>query len=350
MDSAYGGSPLLAAGSNSHCLTLLDGLQHASAAEADVDTGLAALPVVHQWQGHHLGSVFCIAWAPPEVTAGSTALLATGSNDTTVRVVAWPAVAQLPSALTLQTEAGTVRDVCWVSAPAAPLRLAAGGGGDFSVRVWDMQAAQWRGAIQPASAPAKLAGHSDVVHGVREFSDDGHTLASCSADGTVRLWDLRARQAVGVFCVNAAAGSATRSLVPAGAILPNRPVPGGVPLHALSVRRGPSNHVVVGGADGTVAVLDVAAGRMFASARLHTDEVRCVDALGPLVLSASFDGTVAVSCLMGNSDGAPMLKLLNARRDHRDRVLCARWYAHAPLVATTSADKSVLLWRVAANE
>ncbi|MGC5011813.1 WD40 repeat domain-containing serine/threonine protein kinase [Streptosporangium sp. DT93] len=43
---------------------------------------------------------------------------------------------------------------------------------------------------------AVLTGHTDSVESVT-FSPDGHTLATASADGTARLWDVRTRRPIG---------------------------------------------------------------------------------------------------------------------------------------------------------
>jgi WD40 repeat protein len=59
-------------------------------------------------------------------------------------------------------------------------RLAATGGYDQKVRVWDTTTKQ---------VIYTLAGHTDSISGI-SFSPDGKSLASSSYDGTVRVWDL----------------------------------------------------------------------------------------------------------------------------------------------------------------
>ncbi len=64
-------------------------------------------------------------------------------------------------------------------------RTLASASADGTVRLWDVRARRPRGY--------PLTGHTDAVNAVA-FSPDGRTLASASADGTVRLWDVRTRR------------------------------------------------------------------------------------------------------------------------------------------------------------
>lgn len=411
-------SSLLAVGSNARSLTLVrvpaatgssDAGTSVAAASAPSASSLAVMEPVHKWRDIHAGSVYAAAWAAhPGVAsaagsaAGSdglppSALLATCSNDSTVRVVRWVyegghASEGRPTqqlAAQINTDAGTLRDLAWLGAPAsepgglacgtadvAPLCLAVAGGGDFGIRFYDVSAGfappyalpshlEGRPVVlstgastsSPSPLLTKLLGHTDTVHSLRPWGRDGRSLVSVSADGTVRLWDTRAPRHAVCFALSdpvaspSSRGGAGSSLLGGGAALPTSASGAGrTELHSLSLRRaftgssaspGPCE-VAVGAADGSVAVLDLVAGRMLASSRVHGGEVRSVDAAGPLTLSASFDGTVAVSaCSAGGS-----LSLLSAARDHRDKVLCARWHPLSAVAASSSADKTVMLWSV----
>jgi WD40 repeat protein len=67
-------------------------------------------------------------------------------------------------------------------------RTLASAGEDGTVRLWDVRTRQ---AIGP-----ELVGHDDSVWSIA-FSPDGGTIATAAEDGTVRLWDVRARQSIG---------------------------------------------------------------------------------------------------------------------------------------------------------
>jgi WD40 repeat protein len=67
-------------------------------------------------------------------------------------------------------------------------RTLASASADRTVRLWDVRSRRPRSAA--------LSGHTSTVFGVA-FSPDGRTVASASADRTVRLWDVRSRRQLG---------------------------------------------------------------------------------------------------------------------------------------------------------
>jgi len=103
--------------------------------------------------------------------------------------------------------------------------VAASGGEDRMVRVWDTRTGQ---------PLATLMGHTSMIRGLA-LSEDGQLVASCSLDGTVKLWDWKI-------------GRALRTL---------RGHPAGVLSLALSAD---GQVVVSGGFDGDVRLWDASTG------------------------------------------------------------------------------------------
>ena len=138
--------------------------------------------------------------------------------------------------------------------------------------------------------------------------------------------------------------------------------------------------LAVGAADGTLCVVDIVAHRMVASTvSVHGKEVRSLSTRGRLLLSASSDGTVAITALTfprngggtntpsrssfaeypygeGGGGGAlgvvvGRLRPALGRAVHRNKALCARWHPGGePLIVTSSADHTAVVWRVSYAE
>lgn len=403
------GQPLLVVGTNSRALKALSAGDALSGAPAPAAGGaLPGIPLPAAsaaLNALHLGSVYAIATCD---NGSDGVLLATCSNDTTVKVTRLSTAAaaggdaaaphpSLHTLATLQPALSTLRDVCWLRVPTgggqpdAPspsrLLLACAGGGDFSVKVYDLTAVADAGSAQlPSTAVAAvLSGHSGVVHSLRALPAAGPGgLVSASADGTLRVWDVAAACAGGeaplaTWDVGGALrrGQGSGQLAAGGIALSTATTE----LHSLALLPAAADGaaddscdaVAVGTSDGHVVAVDVRAGVLLAAARVHTGEVRSVHAAAAavalrddvrrtLVLSASFDGTVAVSQLLPLAEAteeAPALREV-ARVRHGDKALCCRWWqpggGAAPTqpsllalpahFATSGADRRAVVWRL----
>lgn len=363
---AWCGRDSLAIGTNSRALRLLDPSESARASSG------ATLPALSERAGHHLGSLYAIAvfnvvGAPGSEIDGAR-LVATCSNDTTVKIVALPLRhgSDLSGAPVASISPGlnTLRDVAFLSQPSPVMEshsagsrgvplVACGGGGDFSVRVYALRtpAADGTSAPQPVLV-ATLLGHSATVHSLRPWATPGSGrfgVLSASADGSLRCWEL----------VAAGPGSDSGAESYSGFradLLASLDVGIGE-LHSMAVlplaaqptpAAGPPPFVAVGAADGTVAIVSLAslagASAVLTTARMHEGEIRSLDArpapasckpgATSLLLSASFDATVAISVVHVHSDSAGLHGQHSvsvreaARARHGDKALCARW---APL-------------------
>ena len=345
-------------------------------------------------------SIYAIAWGGD----ANNSLIATGGNDGSVGVtqLKWSdddladssrLVAVNGAKAKVNARAhrgGAVRGVAFLN----PTLIVSGGGGDYSPRVWDL-GQDLGGASMPETCTRELRAHGSEIVGVcadwGSFAGlSGSTenfAATASADGEVRVWDLRERTgAPPTLRLNArgAAGGARDTR-----------------LSALSVR---GERVAVGYTDGGVAVLDLRCasssdniGNSYGhssfdahddsdsavvwSDRFHEGECRSVDLdpSGKLLLTAGFDGVcVVVNAADGiNANVAEYANDTHTRADrdahandparkggvlvdggrgcycgHVDKVVSARWRPGtsdgAVGFASCGVDRTVRYWHAAA--
>jgi len=266
----------------------------------DIDGGLFHNPDVELKGGGY-------RWVQGAVLTPDAHRVVTASRDNTVRI--WDARGGLPLETFRGTDGqGDWMSVFWCLALSPDGRYIAAGHGNGTIRRWDI-------ALGKELTP--LRGHSDRVHSVA-YSPDGKRIASGSADATIRIWDAETGRPLLVVCgyrryVMALAFSADGSRLVSGggdfewrrsselgeiacwnastgAEIFARAVPAD---SILAVSFCPDGlHIVAGGADGKVRLLDPGNGQ--------TIRLKGVRAGDILALRFSPDGSrLALTCENG---------------------------------------------------
>ncbi|WP_084763412.1 NACHT and WD repeat domain-containing protein, partial [[Scytonema hofmanni] UTEX B 1581] len=186
----------------------------------------------------------------------------------------------------------------------------ASGSADKTIKLWD---------VATGKISQTLTGHSKWVNSVA-FSPDGKTLASGSADKTIKLWDV-------------ATGKLSQTLT-------------GHSDGVYSVAFSPDGKTLASGSgDKTIKLWDVATGKPSQTLTGHRDKVISVafSPDGKTLASGSYDDTIK---LWDMATGKPSQTLTG----HRDKVNSVAFSPDGKTLASGSPDKTIKLWDVATGK
>ena len=265
--------------------------------------------MIFEQKEHHHGSIFCIDWS------SSGKLLATGSNDKTIKLMNIPQLIEennkkiIPDNETFELRItgnqGTVRSLCFE--PTNDLVLLSANTGENTIKIWD--------TIKGMNI-ACLEGHNSDVNAVK-WSNDSQLFASCSVDKTIRFWDIRDCKSINIL-----SGIQYST------------------INDISVfSKGNNTIVAVGHHDGLVTIWDYSKQCVIKEICEHRKEVRSVafSPDGKYLLSGSFDSTIKIYDI--DNDFCNIGKL-----EHGDKVVSCKWHPEIPLIVSTSADKTARVW------
>ncbi|XP_071447000.1 WD repeat-containing protein 47 isoform X3 [Hetaerina americana] len=259
---------------------------------------------------HHKGSIYCLAWTP----MGD--LLATGSNDKTVKLMKFNAdTSNLEGQeVELMMHDGTVRDLCFLEDTSNKSSLLiSGGAGDCKIYVTDCATGT------PFQA---LSGHSGPV--LTLYNWGGAMFVSGSNDKSVRFWDLRTRGCVNVITPTTSSGSRGSSVA--------------------SACVDPSGRLLVTGhEDSSCALYDIRGGRSVQCFRPHSSDVRSIrfSPSAYYLLTGGYDNKLVLTDLQGDLT-LPLPSVVVAQ--HQDKVISGRWHPTEFSFLSSSADKTATLW------
>jgi WD40 repeat protein len=304
-------------------MTTSDGRRVVVGAEDGVTVRDAAtLSVLERFPGAGKGAIRTLPTA--YALSGDDRTAAIGGEDGSLRLLDL-------STGKLQTASGRHRAAVNEASFTPDGRTLVTAGEDGDVILWD---------VRQAAAAETLSGHARSAFSP-QIADDGKTLYTASLDGTVLIWDLVGRRRLGQrFTVGAGTDGTPRySLSSDGRLLAHGQADGAISLvdmqtltrrEAFPVVRDsgvegigfvPGSHLlVVGGAYGSVALVDADRGRVVERLHGHAARYRTrgtvtdnpiwtpgISADGSLLATASKDGTVRFWSLPdGRARGAPL--------------------------------------------
>ncbi|GAB6023732.1 hypothetical protein CHUAL_008489 [Chamberlinius hualienensis] len=278
---------------------------------------LSAPAVLFKKNKHHKGSIYCASWN------ATGELLATGSNDKTVKLMRFNAeTCQIEGAdVDLTMHDGTVRDVCFMEDMSNKSSLLiSGGAGDCKIYVTDCMTGT------PFQA---LTGHTG--HILSLYTWGGAMFISGSQDRTIRFWDLRVRGCANVIPSPPSGTGAVK----------------GSPITTVAVD--PSGRMLVSGQEDSSCMLyDIRGNRTIQVFRPHSAEIRTVrfSPKAYYLLTGAYDNKVVLTDLQGDLT-LPLPNVTVA--EHADKVIQVRWHPTDFSFLSTSADKTATLWGIPAN-
>jgi len=265
------------------------------------------------------------SWVRTVVIAPDGRLLASASNDNTIRIWEIRALNDVQCIAVLSTHIGSV----WGLAFSANSTLLASCGNDTTVRVWDVE-----GMSEPYEF-ARFTDHHEPVFSV-SYSPDGRLLASASHDNSVHIRDI----------------TRIRSTGRSDGILP---LVHSSQVYSVAFAPRPDENgriaLASGSRDSTIRIWRIDPDNMRDLARVrpdflvgHTSWVNMVafSPTGSVMASTSNDKTIR----LWDTSRMRQIGILNG---HTAEVNTVAFSPDGKLLASSSKDNSVRLWNIAAQ-
>ncbi|MGK7918467.1 MAG: protein kinase [Trichodesmium sp.] len=292
------------------------------------------------WQNYQVESLYqSLAAVGTVVFSPDGKMLATGSRDTTVKIL------EIPTGKVINTLAGDNSPIWSIAFNSNATQLVAGTY-DWRVIVWNLATGE----------PFRVFEHRAPIWSVA-ISPDHKIVASASGDRTVKIWDLETGYLVFNFpdhsdIVYAIAISSDGKILVSGSAdktIKIEDLKTGDLLNTLTGHTGvirsiditpDGKKIVTGSYDQTVKIWDLTTGKLIKTLSGHSAEVVSIDISpdGQYIASGSKDKSIKIWDLQTG-------ELMNTLTGHTDEIYTVSFSPDGNSIASGSKDRTIKLWR-----
>ena len=275
--------------------------------------------MIYEQKNYHLGSIYSIDWS------SSGKLLATGSNDKTIKLIHIPELdpeiinnnnttsENVNNCETLELiisgNSGTVRNLCFE--PINDLTLLSCNVGENVIKLWD---------TEKGVNTSNLEGHTMDVYNIK-WSNDSQLFTSIGLDRTIRFWDIRENKNINII------SSINFSSIN--------------DISIFTKNEGNNNNILIacGHSDGLLTIWDYNRRCILKQSYEHNSEIRSINFSpdGKYLITGSFDHKIKIYDVANNFE-------VMGELEHNDKVVSCKWHPEIPMILSTSADKTARVW------
>jgi WD40 repeat protein len=228
----------------------------------------------------------------------------------------------------------------------------ASGSADRTVKLWKLDS---------TVARCSLSGHSSLINAVA-FSPDGQTLASGSWDHTIKIWNLETKELIHTLCEHSGWIKSV-AISPDGESLASSSADKSIKIWDLgggkvratfcghsgaveAIAISPDGQILVSGsADKTIKIWNLGSGDVQLTLDGHSDTVNSLtfSPSGQILISASADKTIKIWDLGSG-------RLLHTLIGHSEAVNSIALNVHGNTLISGSADKTLKIWHPGSGE